>query len=62
MQVSFQRSSYNVSEGNDVSIAVVLSPASSQQYTVTIASRDVSAIGVHMILYSTLMILYYTYF
>lgn len=53
VQVSFQQNSYNVNEGNSISIGVVLNPAGSQEYTVSIASRDGSARGMHMIAYNS---------
>lgn len=43
--MSFEQNSYRVSEGNNVSVTVVLSSAGSQQYTVNIVSRDNSATG-----------------
>ena len=46
MQVSFEDSSYSVMEGGNVMITVVLSAVGSQEYTVTIRSRDNSARGV----------------
>ena len=46
MQVSFEDTSYSVTEGGNVMITVVLSAVGSQEYTVTIRSRDNSARGV----------------
>ena len=46
MQVSFEDSSYSVMEGGNVMITVVLSAVGSQEYTVTIRSRDNNARGV----------------
>lgn len=43
--MSFEQNSYRISEGNNVSVTVVLSSAGSQQYTVNIVSRDNSATG-----------------
>ena len=48
MQVSFQQNSYSVDEGDSVTVTVVLNMASSQQYRISIVSRDDSATGVHI--------------
>ena len=48
VQVSFQQNSYSVDEGNSVTVTVVLNMASSQQYTISIVSRDDSATGVYI--------------
>ena len=48
VQVSFEQSSYSVSEGSNASIVVILSSASSQRQTVTIVSSDNSARGMYI--------------